>query len=179
MPLPLLGLALSYAHYAPLEAWICEEGRAIEIQDFVYTSVIRGDVSDMVARWKAALGAHHGPRGIHGPFFGLDLANPDPDLRAIIQTRFLKGLEVAEALAATHMVIHSPFSYWHVLNAANYADIQPSMFDDCASCLAPVLARAADIGCTLMLENIDDTNPATRVDLVRAIGHPNLRVSLD
>jgi sugar phosphate isomerase/epimerase len=42
-----------------------------------------------------------------------------------------------------------------------------------------VLARAAETGCTVMLENIDDTDPAARVELVRRIGHPNLRVSLD
>ena len=48
-----------------------------------------------------------------------------------------------------------------------------------ADCLSPVLARAADIGCTLMLENIDDADPRQRANAVRAIGHPNLRVSLD
>jgi sugar phosphate isomerase/epimerase len=30
-----------------------------------------------------------------------------------------------------------------------------------------------------MLENIDDTDPATRVDLVRQIDHPNLKISID
>ena len=48
-----------------------------------------------------------------------------------------------------------------------------------ADCLSPVLARAADIGCKLMLENIDDTDQQHRADVVRRIGHPNLRLSID
>ncbi len=176
---PLLGVALTLPRFAPLRDWICGPGRAIEIQDFCGIGVLEGDVSGLVAAWQAALPGHDGPRGIHGPFFGLDLANPDREIRAIVQKRFLQALDVAEALVATHMVVHSPFTFWHVLNRANYPDIAGSMHAAAAECLAPVLARAADVGCTLMLENIDDTDPAARVEMVRRIGHPNLRVSLD
>ena len=179
MTLPLLGVALTLPRYAPLQDWICGPGRAIEMQDFCGIGVLEGDVSDLIAAWQAALAGHDGPRGIHGPFFGLDLANPDREVRAIVQKRFLQGLEVAEALGATHMVVHSPFTYWHLLNRANYPDIEGSMNAAAADCLAPVLARAADVGCTVMLENIDDTDPAARVEMVRRIGHPNLKVSLD
>jgi len=179
MTLPLLGAALQIGQFAPLAQWICEPGRALEIQDFVSPNISAPDTADLIAAWKRVLPAQTGPRGIHGPFFGLDLGNPDRDIRAIITCRFLWGLEVAEALGATHMVIHSPFTYWQLLNRANYPDIEPSIFAAAADCLAPVLARAAQIGCTLMLENIDDTDPTARVRLVRAIDHPNLRVSLD
>lgn len=179
MTLPLLGLALIHDDFAPLKDWICTPGRAIEIQDFVGPDVIAGDPSDIVAAWRAVLKGHTGPRGIHGPFFGIELTNPDEEMRAIIQRRFLKGIEIAEALGATQMVIHSPFTYWHVLNRRNYAAIRPYMFEAAAECLAPVLARAADVGCTVVIENVDDTDPADRVDLAQMIGHPNFRVSLD
>jgi len=132
-----------------------------------------------VADWQDALAGHRGPRGIHGPFFGLDLANPDREIRAIIQRRLLKGLEIAAALGGSHMVVHSPFNFWHVLNRDNAPGMHGEMIAAMADCLSPVLARAADIGCTLMLENIDDTDPQHRADAVRAIGHPNLALSLD
>jgi hypothetical protein len=38
---------------------------------------------------------------------------------------------------------------------------------------------AADTGCTLVLENCDDTNPFARIEMARRIGHPRLKVSLD
>ncbi len=178
-PLPLLGVALTRPAFDPLRDWICGPGRAIEIQDFVAPGIIAGDTAARVADWQAALSGHDGLRGIHGPFFGLDLSNPDREIRAVIQRRLLKGLEIAAALGGTHMVVHSPFTFWHVLNRDNYPSAHGDMIAAMADCLAPVLARAADTGCTLMLENIDDTDPRHRADAVRAIGHPNLAVSID
>lgn len=179
MALSTFGAAVTLPIFESLQSWICENERPVEIQDFVYPDVIAGDCSDLVKKYQTALTSHKGYRGIHGPFFGLDLSNPDPAIREVIQQRFLKGLEIAEALCATHMVIHSPFTYWHVLNQRNYPDIKPSMFAAAADCLAPVLERAANAGCVLMLENIDDSDPATRVELVAEIAHPNLNVSID
>lgn len=179
MTLPLLGTAIKIRDLDALRGWIFDAGRAIEIQDFVFAEVIAGDTGDLVARYRDALRGHEGPRGIHGPFFGLDLSNPDAEIRAVIQRRLLKGLEIAEALGGTHMVVHSPFNYWHVLNRDNYPAVHGQMIDAIADCLAPVLARAADTGCTLMLENIDDTDPAHRLDVVRKIAHPRLMASVD
>ncbi|MFC2969502.1 sugar phosphate isomerase/epimerase family protein [Acidimangrovimonas pyrenivorans] len=179
MPLPLLGTAIRRPDLDTLRDWIFDAGRAIEIQDFVMPEVIAGDTSELVADYRTALEGHEGPRGIHGPFFGLDLANPDAEIRAVIQRRLLKGLEIAEALGATHMVVHSPFTYWHVLNRDNYAALHGQMLDAIAACLAPVLTRADAVGCTLMLENIDDTDPAHRIEAIRRIGHPRLKASLD
>ncbi|MGO4854539.1 sugar phosphate isomerase/epimerase family protein [Phaeovulum sp. W22_SRMD_FR3] len=179
MDLPLLGLALDYADFAPLRDWIMGPGRAVEIQDFVTPAAVTGDWRPKAAAWARALAGHTGEIGIHGPFFGLDIANPDPELRAVITTRLLQGLEIAEALGGTHMVVHSPFTYWHVLNRRNYPDIHGQMLAAAAECLAPVLARADGIGCTLMLENIEDADPADRRALVETINHPNLRLSID
>ena len=41
------------------------------------------------------------------------------------------------------------------------------------------LQRAADIECTLVLENYDDTDPNMRMHAVRDIDHPNLQLSVD
>ena len=179
MDLPLLGLALKYENFAELRDWIRDPGRAVEIQDFVMPAAVMGDWQPQAAAWAKALDGHSGKIGIHGPFFGLDIANPDPELRAVITKRLLQGLQIAEAVNGTHMVVHSPFTYWHVLNRRNFAYIHGSMLEAAAECLAPVLTRAADIGCTLMLENIDDTDPADRRALVEMVDHPNLRLSID
>lgn len=179
MTLPLLGTAVTLATYPPIRDWVCGPGRALEIQDFCGIGVLERDYSDLLTAWLTQLDGHSGPRGIHGPFFGLDISNPDAEMRAVIQKRMLQSLLVVEALNADLMVIHSPFNHWHQLNRANYVDVYPGLMDAAATCLAPVLARAAEIGCTLVLENCDDTDPVARVDLVRQIGHPNLQVSID
>jgi sugar phosphate isomerase/epimerase len=179
MTLPLLGAAVTLRTYPLIRDWICGPGRAIEIQDFCDIGVLETDHSDLIAQWRALLDGHDGLRGIHGPFFGLDIATPDAEVRAVVQKRMEQGLAVAEALGADVMVIHSPFTHWHQLNRANYPSVHPGLLSCAADCLSPVLDRAAQTGCTLVLENCDDTDPAARVDMVRHIGHPNLKVSID
>lgn len=175
----VIGAAILLKHMDTLRDWVFDHDRPLELQDFVGPEVIAGDASELVAAWKTKLDGHKGPRGIHGPFFGLDLSNPDADLRAIIQKRLITGVEIAASLDADLMVVHSPFTFWHVLNYANYSHLRPALMDACADCLVPVLAAAQQNGVTLVLENIDDTSPADRADLADMIDHPCLRLSVD
>jgi sugar phosphate isomerase/epimerase len=179
MSLPLLGTAVTLDSFPLIRDWICGPGRAIEVQDFCDTGILEHDHSALLAAWKPLLADHHGPRSIHGPYVGLNIASPDAEIRAVVQKRMFQGLAVAEALGADLMVIHSPFNHWHQLNRVNFPGVYPSLMACSAECLAPVLERAVQTGCTLVLENCDDTDPAARVDLVRAIGHPKLQVSID
>jgi hypothetical protein len=91
MTLPRLGVATRYASFEILRDWIFDHDRTIEIQDFVFPDVIAGDTAPMVETYRKALDGHQGLRGIHGPFFGLDLSNPDRDIREIVQRRFAQG----------------------------------------------------------------------------------------
>lgn len=179
MTLPPIGAAITFGDLTMLRDWLFAADRPIELQDFVGADVIAGDTSDLVARYKAALDGHQGPRGIHGPFFGLDLSNPDPEIRTVIQKRLVKGIEIAAALDADMMVVHSPFTYWHVLNHTNLGFLRSKIMAACTACLTPVLDRAATEGVTLVLENIDDAAPADRADLVAHLAHPNLKLSVD
>lgn len=179
MTKPTIGAAIVLRHFDILRDWLFEQDRPVEIQDFVSPEVIAADTSELVAVWKTQLNGHKGPRGIHGPFFGLDLSNPDTEIRRIIQTRLIKGVEIAASLDADLMVVHSPFNYWHALNYTNYTHLRPALMEACADCLVPVLSAAQTHGVTLVLENIDDTNPSDRADLADMINHPRLRLSVD
>lgn len=179
MPLPCLGTALRRETLELLRDWIMERDRPIEIQDFIYHVRLVNDVTDLIADYRRALSGHAGPRGLHGPFFGFDIDTTDPDVRAIAQARLIRTIEIADALEATQMVVHSPFTFWHTLNYANYTGLREQIFEATAECLAPVLERARRAGVELVLENIDDACPFDRVDLVRTIDHPFLKVSLD
>lgn len=174
-----IGVAIVLKHMDILRDWVFDHDRPLELQDFVGPDVIAGDTSELVAAWKTMLDGHKGPRGIHGPFFGLDMSNPDAAIRAIIQKRLITGVEIAAALDADLMVVHSPFNYWHTLNYSNYTHLRPALMEACADCLAPVLSAAQTHGVTLALENIDDTDPADRADLADMVNHSRLRLSVD
>jgi len=177
MPRLRLGAALQLPDLGLLRDWLFDADRAVEIQDFATPNL--SDPDARIEAWQAALSGHDGARGIHGPFVGLDISNPDHDIRAIVTTRLLHGVAVAERLGADQMVVHSPFTYWHGFNRTNYAQERGAIMEASADCLAPVLARASDAGVTLVLENIEDTDPADRADLVAMIGHARLALSVD
>lgn len=179
MPCPPIGAAVQLHHMDLLRDWLFDADRPIEIQDFLAPDVIAGDTRDLVAALRRALDGHRGPRGVHGPFFGLDLSNPDLEIRAIIQRRLIRGIEISAALRADMMVIHSPFTFWHVLNYTNYAGMRASLMEACAACLAPVLEVAEREGVTLVLENLDDTSPDDRADLAARMGGARLQLSVD
>lgn len=177
--LPRLGAALRLDSFTQLNAWMREHNRMLEVQDFITHAALEQDRADILAGYKPLLDGYQGDIGMHGPFFGLDISNPDPEIRAIIVKRFLHGLEIAEILNAKYMVVHSPFTFWHTLNFENYPWLRHNLFEASMDCLSQILPRAVDIGCTIMLENIDDSDPQTRVDLVRQMDSPFMKTSVD
>jgi sugar phosphate isomerase/epimerase len=96
-----------------------------------------------------------------------------------VTKRFLQGLEACEAIGATQMVIHSPFTTWDY----NNLDINPGARDAVAErvhlTLKDVVTRAESIGCELVIENIEDKDPLARVALAKSFNSAAVRVSID
>lgn len=185
--LPLLGLA---AHLDEIEAvpglrdFLMERDRDLEIRDLVVLGNSHPDRWQAIAtRARRMLAGHRGRVGIHGPYEGLLIDTPDPDIRAIVQDRMRNGLLALAAMqggkGGGHMVIHSPYTTWHSYNRGTF-------YDDCAgirershACLAPLVRLAEDEGLILVIENCEDKDPAERVALAASFNSPALRVSLD
>ena len=177
--LPILGAALKYDHVSSLRDWIFEKNRALELQDFCNVSAHDDDQKDLIAAYRTLLNGYEGDFGIHGPFLGLDIASDDPLVREVVIKRMLDALEKCEALGATHMVVHSPFFFFHTLNNVNFSFLKTVVFNNAQATLEPILARAEEIGCCLMLENVGDADPMLRRELVESVKSPMLRLSID
>ena len=182
--LPRAGAAVylsELASVAGLRDWI--DGRDVEIRDFTALGALQGDSwRDIVARAKVEFAGHQDRIGLHGPFLGFAIDQPDPDLRAVVQDRMLTALAALEVFCSGrqgHMVLHSPFTTWSGFNRGTEMDDQQGMVSRTLECLAPVVKRAEDTGTTLVIENCEDRDPWERVDLVRAFNSPAIRVSLD
>lgn len=177
--LPTLGVCLSTAELDHYQAFVREAGRDVELQDFVRAEALSGDWQPVAEKAKALLDGHEGRWGIHGPFWGLDLGTIDPDVRTVVQKRLDQGLDVCEAIGGTHMVIHSPVSIWDYHNLDAWADARERLMEAFHANVAPAVRRAEAIGCTLMLENIQDCDPSLRVAMVESFDSPGIRVSID
>ena len=176
---PVLGAALTLDSVEQHRDWILERQRDLELQDFLLADVLNGDWRPRAERAKALLDGYTGRLGIHGPFWGLVISNEDPEIQAIVRKRLLQGLEVCEALGATHMVVHSPYTTWDYHNLDDIRTARAELIERTHATLDGVVARAESIGCILVLENIEDKDPHVRVDLARSFDSPAVRVSLD
>ena len=177
--LPIVGAALTLDGFAMLRDDMFGMDRDLELQDFHAPSVLQGDIDALVDRAQAALAGYQGRHGLHGPFWDLPLATWDPDIRKVIHDRMFRALDVCEALGSTHMVVHSPYTEWDHFNIDTYPNARDGIFERFHTTMAPVCKRAADIGTTLVLENIGDIDPPFRVDLADSFKSAAFQISID
>ena len=185
--LPVLGAALNVADLQRVEGlrdFILEHQRDVEVQDFIAVEALRGDGwrerAEAAAR---AFGGYSGRLGIHGPFWGFDIATPDPDVRAVAKARLDAGLEVCRIMngdrGGAHFVVHSPFTTWHWYNRGTRPASSDPTIELVHLCLGDAVRKAADHGITIVIENIEDKDPAERVALARSFASPAVKVSID
>lgn len=179
MSLPVLGVALPLEGLRQHRSWIIESQRDLELQDFFWAEVLNGDWKPLAEAIRKELDGHTGRLGIHGPFWGFSIASLDPDVRRLVARRMDQGLDVCAALGATQMVIHSPYTTWDHNNLDYNPGARLQVVERTHDTLAAAARRAADMGVVLVIENIEDCDPADRVALARSFDSPAVRVSID
>ena len=175
---PVLGAALSISSLPAHREWLLSRQRDLELQDFFRADALDGDWQGAADRVNKLLDGYEGRLGIHGPFWGFKIDSHDPLVRAAVRTRMLQALEAAEEIGATQMVIHSPYTTWDYNNLDLYAGNREAVIERVQATLADVIRRAEQIGCELVIENIEDKDPHERGRLAKALGK-NVGVSLD
>lgn len=179
MTVPVIGAALTNADLKTYQNWILEKDRDLELQSFVSASVLDGDWSALATEVKELLAGYKGRMGIHGPFWGFTIDTQDPLVRDVVQKRFGQGLDVCAAIDASHMVIHSPFSTWDYNNLDGRTGARDAFFSRVHHVMDPIVKRAETLGVTLVMENIEDINPADRKLLCESFGSNALQLSVD
>ncbi|MEN0001292.1 MAG: sugar phosphate isomerase/epimerase family protein [Pseudomonadota bacterium] len=179
MPPLKIGACLKAEEIAAHRDWLFDADRDIELQDFGSHRALTVELEDRIAAAKAALDGHAGRRGIHGPYEGLDIDNKDAELRPLITARFLTALEAAERVGARQMVLHSPYTAWYqnnILAGPRYAE---SKLERIHEVMRPVVDAAEAMGIVLVIENIQDVEPATRRMMVDSFNSDAIALSID
>lgn len=185
--LPILGIA---AHLDELERvpglrdFLFQRDRDLEVRDLVILGATDPDRwPEVASHGRKLLDGHRGRIGMHGPYEGLMIDTPDPDIRAIVQARFRAGLATLAALQGEqgggHMVVHSPYTTWHAFNRGTFHDDCAGILERTHACLRPLVKVAEDAGLIIVIENCEDMDPTERVALAASFNSPAVRVSLD
>ena len=164
---------------AVYRGWIVEQQRDLELQDFFDAAALDSDWRPVADNVRKLLDGYRGRLGIHGPFWGFKIDNQDPLIRAVVTKRFLQSLEACEAIGATQMVVHSPFTTWDYNNLDINPAAREALTERVHATLKEVVARAENIGCELVIENIEDKDPLARVELAKSFDSEAVRVSVD
>ena len=114
---------------------------------------MNGDWRSQADAARRLLEGYTGRLGIHGPFWGFSIATKDPDVRNVVRQRLEQGLDVCEALGATQMVIHSPYTTWDYNNLANVSGSTALLAECVHDCIASAVRRAESQGVVLVMEN--------------------------
>ena len=184
--LPVLGLALTLDEMERVEGlrdFVFARHRDVELRDLVSLEALHGDWREIGRRGRRAFQGHRGRIGVHGPFEGLQIDTPDPEIRAVVQRRFIDALNAAAELCdgreGAHMVLHSPYTTWHAHNRGTEWDDCRGIRERTHATLAPVVRRAEELGALLVIENVEDHDPAERVALAASFGSRAVAVSID
>lgn len=177
--LPVVGAAMPLSGLEIHRDWLFEKSRDLELQSFVDAEVLNGDWKPLAEHAKQLLDGYRGRLGIHGPFWGFVIASQDPDIRAVVSRRLLQGLDVCAAIGATQMVVHSPYTSWSYNNLDANPGERERIVEHTHLTMREAVRRAEDIGCTMVIENIEDKDPAIRVALADSFNSPAVAVSID
>lgn len=178
--LPTIGAAMKIEHIGELREWLVAGQRDLEIQDGIDPNFLDGDWSSAVAELKTLLDGHTGRVGIHGPFLNLHIAAIDPVVRERTNDLMKKGIAFAGEIDGTHMVIHSPFSFFGDAFApyARTGKVQ-NIIEHVHTTLEGVVQLAESNGVTIMIETLRDKNPAPLLALVQSFNSDYVRLSID
>jgi sugar phosphate isomerase/epimerase len=178
-PLPVLGVALPIDGLRLHKEWILEKQRDLELQDFFWAEVLNGDWKAVANDIREELNGYTGRLGIHGPFWGFNIATMDPDVREVVKKRMSQGLDVCAHVGATQMVIHSPYTTWDYNNLDYNPGGREQVIERTHKTIGEAVKRAEDIGVELVIENIEDKDPHIRVELAKSFASKAVRVSID
>jgi len=175
---PIIGAQLTVLDLPKHRDWLFERNRDLELPEFCMADILAAP-DPFIDMARKALDGWSGRLGIHGPFAGFELDVKDKDIRAVVQARIDRALDVCEKLGATQMVLHSPYDSWDTHNLDNKPHDRARRISAIADTLAPAVARAQDLGVEIVLENIKDTDPAHRAAVVETMASPALKLSVD
>ena len=177
--LPVLGACLPIAALPAHLDWLLSEQRDLELQSFTEAAVLNGDWRTPVAQARDLLSDYKGRLGIHGPFWGFTIASKDVDVQRIVARRMDQALDVADALGATQIVIHSPYTTWDYNNLDKEPDGRSGVIERAHATLGAAVKRAEALGVTFVIENIEDKNPLDRLALMQSFDSKAVRLSID
>jgi len=146
----------------------------LELHLFSEPAVLSDGLAETISSYQKQLRGFQGRLGIHGAFYDMISASLDPEIVAVTRKRFRQNLHIAAELQAEYVVFHA--NYMGGFKLANY---RPGWHERQVAFWNTLLAEAAPLGVTVLLENMWASDPTIICDVLAAVDQPCFRACLD
>ncbi len=146
----------------------------VEVQHLAVPEVMDGNWKDKLAEYQDKFCELRGGVSLHAAAFDLNPAGSDVKIREVTRERYLRSLEIAKLIRATHVVFHSQIN-----PGIKNPEFKQAKVERQLPFWQEMLAETEQQGTVLLLENLFETDPADLLTLVESIDSPRVKVCLD
>ena len=162
---------------APLEDGIrfAVENRVdFELPGFYTVENLDNSASE-IPRVQGLLRDFSGILSIHGPIYDINVVSLDPEIRRVSRHRYRQAIQVARAMDARYLILHSQWT--PIYPAANASQLWLDSIVAYWRELFPELLEGSNL--TVLLENFLDPTPDMLLKTLSQVDSPYLRACLD
>jgi sugar phosphate isomerase/epimerase len=149
-------------------------GLGIELMEFAYPDLLDGDWRSAVAEAKALVDSVPGMITLHGPFLDMAPGSPDPQVNALVASRYKHALNIAAEVGAQIVIFHANF-----IGSLRNEDYRRGWHERNVHFWRKIAAYAEECGVMVAVENMWEFDPEIIGDVLTEIDHPYLRACLD
>ncbi len=115
-----------------------------------------------------------GSLAVHGPFIGIEYMHIDHLLRKAVSQRMDLTFQAVIELNASRLILHTGFKQEVLI-----FDFLDKWFEDTAAFWRKEIARYAEQGITVVMENIVESDPTVLIELHDRVDHDHFKLCLD
>jgi len=149
-------------------------GLGLELQAFAEPDILYNNLSETLAWHQDVLAGFSGDIGVHGAFYDLTSASPDPAILEITRRRYRQNLRVAAELQARYVLFHLNY-----LGNCKIPNFRPGWHQREVDFWSSFVAEAERAGVPVLIENSWEEEPALIADILSEVNSPYLKACLD
>jgi len=115
-----------------------------------------------------------GPLAVHGPFIWIEYMHIDHLLREAVSQRMDLAFQAATELNASRLILHTGFKQEVLM-----FDFFDKWVEDTAIFWRKEIARYAEQGITVVMENVVESDPTVQIELHDRVGNDYFKLCLD
>jgi sugar phosphate isomerase/epimerase len=146
----------------------------LEVGDFASPQLLDGNWQQQLQDLRPLLQGLPGPLTMHGPFLDLSPASPEPGLRRLTSERYRLALQIAGALRARYLVLHTQWN-----PNLRQPDYRERWVEGNCRFWEDLLPAVEEAGTTVLFENMWDAAPDHLVQLLDRLPAGRFAACLD